>query len=81
MNTATNQPKKKFRIDKIILILIAAIVIIGVIANMGESKDTVSTSSEQAKVILPTVGQVLKTDYFDVTVNRYAGGIFPEYRQ
>lgn len=67
MNTATNQPKKKFGIGKIILIVIAAIVIIGVIANMGESKDTVSTSSKPTH---PTVGQALKTDYFEVTVNK-----------
>lgn len=74
MNTE-NQPKKKLGVGKIILIGIGAIVLISIIANMGSNDaaeaapaSTESSATQIAKTV--AVGQALKTDYFDVTVNK-----------
>ncbi len=64
MSTVTPQPEKKSGIGKIILTVIAAIIVIGVIVNMVGRKEAIS------KPAYPTVGQVLKTGHFEVTVNK-----------
>ncbi|MRG45898.1 hypothetical protein GFS24_12280 [Chitinophaga sp. SYP-B3965] len=48
MNTATNQPKNKFGIGKIILIVIATIIVLSVIANIGKGDKASSSSSSES---------------------------------
>ena len=72
----TQTPKAKMGLDKKVLIGLAILVVIGVISNMGKDKkdnSSVQNSSETKKEeskSYPTIGQTLKTDYFDVTVNK-----------
>jgi len=69
---STPTPKKKNSIGKIILIVIGALFVLGIIANLGKSENaTAETASAPASSSSSTVGigQTLKTDYFDVTVN------------
>lgn len=74
----TNQaPKKKMSIGKKILIGFGVLVIIGIISNLGKDKngkenESSSTSTEQTAETATGVklGEVLKTDYFDITVNK-----------
>ena len=74
----TNQtPKKKMSLGKKILIGFGVLVAIGVISNLGKDKNGKSTdnssSSTEQTAETPTgvkVGEVLKTDYFDITVNK-----------
>ncbi|WP_158618235.1 DUF4352 domain-containing protein [Chitinophaga lutea] len=65
MSTTANRPGKKSGIGKVILIVtVIIIIVIGVIVNIGRNKDAVS------KPAYPTVGQILKTGHFEVTVNK-----------
>ena len=74
----TNQtPKKKMSLGKKILIGFGVLVVISIIANAGKDKkgkeDNNSSSSTEQTAEAPTgvkVGEVLKTDYFDITVNK-----------
>ena len=74
----TNQtPKKKMSLGKKILIGFGVLVVIGIISNAGKDKkgkeDNNSSSSTEQTAEAPTgvkVGEVLKTDYFDITVNK-----------
>lgn len=74
----TNQPaKKKMSLGKKILIGFGVIVIIGIISNAGNDKDDKSTenSTNTNEQVADTstrvkVGEILKTDYFDITVNK-----------
>ena len=74
----TNQtPKKKMSLGKKILIGFGVLVVIGIISNAGKDKkgksdDSSSNSTEQTaeKPSGVKVGEVLKTDYFDITVNK-----------
>lgn len=74
----TNQTsKKKMSIGKKILIAFGVLIGIGIIANAGKdknakSKDDSSTATEQSTESSNGVkiGETLKTDYFDITVNK-----------
>lgn len=74
----TNQaPKKKMSLGKKILIGFGVLVVISIIANAGKDKkgkeDNNTSSSTEQSAEAPTgvkVGEVLKTDYFDITVNK-----------
>jgi hypothetical protein len=74
----TNQtPKKKMSLGKKILIGFGVLVVIGIISNAGKDKkgkeDNNSSSSTEQTAEAPTgvkIGEVLKTDYFDITVNK-----------
>ncbi len=74
----TNQTaKKKMSLGKKILIGFGIIVIIGIISNAGNDKDGKSTenSTNTNEQVADTstrvkVGEILKTDYFDITVNK-----------
>ena len=79
--TQTQTPKAKMGLGKKVLIGVGILVGIGVIANIGKDKKGAnssvateqSSSSEtkkEEKNSAPTIGQTLKTDYFDVTVNK-----------
>lgn len=59
---------------KIILIVIGAIILLGIIANLGKSgekadAENTGTSTAPAATKGAAIGQTLKTHYFDVTVN------------
>ena len=74
----TNQtPKKKMSLGKKILIGFGVLVVISIIANAGKDKkgnetNSSSSTSEQTSEASSgvKVGEVLKTDYFDITVNK-----------
>ena len=74
----TNQPpKKKMSIGKKILIVFGVLIAIGIISNLGKNKNGKSTdnssNSTEKTADAPTgvkVGEVLKTEYFDITVNK-----------
>lgn len=74
----TNQaPKKKMSLGKKILIGFGVLVVIGIISNAGKDKNGKSTESTSSSTEQPAeapagvkVGEVLKTDYFDITVNK-----------
>jgi Domain of unknown function (DUF4352) len=79
--TASQTPKAKMGLGKKVLIGVGILIGIGVIANIGKNKkgDKNTSSTEQTstsenkteeKNAAPTIGQTLKTDYFDVTVNK-----------
>ncbi|TRX21471.1 DUF4352 domain-containing protein [Flavobacterium franklandianum] len=74
----TNQtPKKKMSLGKKILIGFGVLVVISIIANAGKDKkgnetnNSSSTTEQTAEASSGVkVGEVLKTDYFDITVNK-----------
>jgi hypothetical protein len=74
----TNQtPKKKMSLGKKILIGFGVLVVIGIISNAGKDKNGNSTnnSSNSAEQNAEAstgvkIGEILKTDYFDITVNK-----------
>lgn len=59
--------KKKIGFGKKMLIAIVALVLIIIIANSGKS-DSGSSNTEPAKSY-PGIGQTLKTEYFEVTID------------
>ena len=76
----TQQPKKKMSLGKKILIGVGILVVIGIIAGSDKDKKSSSkdsgsstnsssgTSSSSSSAI--TLGQTLKTDYFEVTISK-----------
>lgn len=65
--------KKKMGLGKKILIAIGVLILIGAIANLGKDEKNSSTSAEAKPANTenhPTIGQPLKTDYFEVTVSK-----------
>jgi hypothetical protein len=81
--TQTQTPKAKMGLGKKVLIGVGILVGIGIIANIGKDKKgnnnasstEQSSSSETKKEETKSqigIGQTLKTDYFDVTVNKAA---------
>lgn len=76
--TQTQTPKAKMGLGKKVLIGVGILVGIGVIANIGKDKkgdkpSTEQSSSETKKEETKSqigIGQTLKTDYFDVTINK-----------
>ena len=80
--TQTQTPKAKMGLGKKVLIGLGILVGIGVIANIGKDKkgdkaSTEQSASNETKKEEPKsqigIGQTLKTDYFDVTINK--GGL------
>ncbi|HLO73888.1 MAG TPA: DUF4352 domain-containing protein [Flavobacterium sp.] len=74
----TNQtPKKKMSLGKKILIGFGVLIVIGIISNAGKEKKekTVEKSSNSKEQVVEKqtgvkIGEILKTDYFDITANK-----------
>lgn len=74
----TNQtPKKKMSLGKKILIGFGVLILIGIISNAGKEKKekTVEKSSNSKEQVVEKqtevkIGEILKTDYFDITANK-----------
>lgn len=76
----STEQKKKPGAGKIILIVIGVILVLGIIASLSSDKkgstgstETTSASTESAPSQSSSqvaIGQTLKTEYFDVTVNK-----------
>jgi hypothetical protein len=74
----TNQtPKKKMSLGRKILIGFGVLILIGIISNAGKNKKekTVEKSSNSTEQVVEKqtgvkIGEILKTDYFDISVNK-----------
>jgi len=77
----STEQKKKPGAGKIILIVIGVILILGIIASLSSDKKGSTANTETAAASTASapssqsssqvaIGQTLKTDYFDVTVNK-----------
>lgn len=74
----TNQtPKKKMSLGRKILIGFGVLILIGIISNTGKNKKekTVEKSSNSTEQVVEKqtgvkIGEILKTDYFDISVNK-----------
>lgn len=70
-------PKKKMSLGKKILIGFGVLILIGIISNTGKNKKekTVEKSSNSTEQVVEKqtgvkIGEILKTDYFDISVNK-----------